>query len=61
MTYLAVKNLRKEKGYTQNELEMLARLPKMTISHIETGRRPASLKQLKRIASVLDVKLDDLI
>ena len=52
---------RKEKGMTQSELEIKAKLPDGTISQIETGRREPGIAVVVKIAKCLNCKVDDLL
>lgn len=53
--------LRKEKGWTQEDLAKLTGLSRMHISAIENGRRDPGLKTITIIAQYLEVKLEELI
>lgn len=53
--------LRQERGLDQTELAERAGLPQPTVSRIENGqRRNPNAESMRRIASALNVKVDDL-
>lgn len=56
-----IKELRKEKGYTQEVLAEIAELSVDHISHIETGNTKMSLNVLVKIANVFQVTTDKLL
>lgn len=58
MKGLIVKNLRKEKGLTQEELAKALRISKSTVGMIESDKRPGSREMLDKIASFFEVSLD---
>ena len=54
-----IRNLRRQKGWTQTDLSAAARLPQATISRIESGAvEHPSIRTLKRIADALGVQFD---
>ena len=53
-----LKELRKEKGYTQLQMSMLTGIDQSDYSKIETGKRYFTLEQCKRIALALDTSMD---
>lgn len=53
-----LKVLRKAKAITQAELDVMAKLPKSSISKIENGKREATANELIRISSSLGVNLN---
>lgn len=55
-----VRELRKEKGWTQEKLEEHSGLDRTYISDIERGVRNPSIKSLEKIAKALKVKVSDL-
>jgi transcriptional regulator with XRE-family HTH domain len=55
-----IQRLREEKGWTQAELGVYARLGASTVSLLESGKRKASARTLSRLAVALDVKVGDL-
>lgn len=57
-----LKKLRKEKGYSLEKVSKLADLSLNTISKIELGRSTnPTIDTLRRIATALEVSVDDLI
>lgn len=55
-----IQRLREEKGWTQAELGVYARLGASTVSLLESGKRKASARTLSRLAVALDVKVGEL-
>lgn len=53
---LGLKELRKEKKLTQEELAIKCGVIRQTISEIECGRKKPSIKLAKKLEKVLDVK-----
>lgn len=53
--------LRRNKGFTQEKMAEKIHLSTTFIGLLETGRRKASLKSLQKIASVLGIKVKDLL
>jgi len=57
-----IKKLRKKKGLSQDKLAKLADVTHTTLVKIESGRNDnPTIKTLKKIAYVLEVKIDDLV
>lgn len=56
---LKIKELRKCKGLTQEELAELIQMEQNSISVMESGRNFPTLGTLEKIAAVLDVNLPD--
>ena len=56
---LKIKELRKRKGLTQEELAELIQMEQNSISVMESGRNLPTLGTLEKIAKVLDVNLSD--
>jgi transcriptional regulator with XRE-family HTH domain len=56
-----VQKARKQKGWSQEDLAKKCRLHRTYIGGIERGERNISLINLNKIATALDVKIDDLI
>ncbi|WP_459503045.1 helix-turn-helix domain-containing protein [Bacillus sp. C1] len=56
-----IKELRKQKKYTQEDLARLSGTSASMISKIEKGSKSASVRKLKNIASALDTMMDDLV
>ena len=53
-----IKELRKEKGYTQIKMQMLTGIDQSAYSKIEKGKRWMSFNQCKLIAIALDTSMD---
>lgn len=56
-----LKEARKRKGYTQEELAHAVNVGEMTIYQYESGRRIPNARMLKQIAQALDCKVDDIL
>lgn len=56
-----VKSRREKAGLTQYELAMKAGMRPEAVSRIETGKSPASLASLHKIAPVLGTTIDELL
>lgn len=55
-----IKEIRKTKGLTQEQLAELTGLDRTTISRIESGNQQTEIYHIYRIATVLQVKVKDL-
>ena len=53
-----LKELRKEKGLTQVQMQMLTGIDQSDYSKIENGKRYYTFEQCKRIALTLDTSMD---
>ena len=53
-----LKELRKERGYTQIAMQMKTGIDQSDYSKIETGKRNYSFEQCKRIALALNTSMD---
>lgn len=53
-----LKELRKEKGFTQVQMQMLTGIDQSDYSKIENGKRYYTFEQCKRIAIALDTSMD---
>lgn len=53
-----LRNLRKERGYTQIKMQMLTGIDQSDYSKIESGSRHFTFEQCKRIALALDTSMD---
>ena len=53
-----LKDLRKEKGLTQVQMQMLTGIDQSDYSKIENGKRYYTFEQCKRIALALDTSMD---
>ena len=57
----ALRNIRTERGYTQEQLALYSGLQPSAISHFETGRRRPSMGNLVQLADALGCTLDRLV
>lgn len=55
-----VRELRKSKGLSQQELALKAGLDRTYVGHVELGKRNISLENIQKIAKALGVKFKDL-
>jgi transcriptional regulator with XRE-family HTH domain len=55
-----VRQLREARGLTQEQLARIARLPRATWSHVESGAGNPTLAVLDRVASALSVTIEEL-
>ena len=53
-----LKELRKEKGYTQVKMQMLTGIDQSDYSKLENGKRYFTFEQCKRLAIALDTSMD---
>ena len=53
-----IRDLRKEKGFTQVKIQMLTGIDQSDYSKIETGKRNMSFEQCRRIALALETSMD---
>ena len=53
-----IRQLRKEKGYTQVKIQMMTGIDQSDYSKIENGKRYYTFEQCKRIALALDTSMD---
>lgn len=53
-----LKELRKEKGYSQTKMQMLTGIDQSDYSKLETGKRWYTFSQCMRIAEVLGTSMD---
>lgn len=56
-----LKNLRKAKNYTQIKMQMLTGIDQSDYSKIESGLKPFTTEQCKRLAIALDTNMDYLL
>lgn len=56
-----LRELRKKKGITQDELAKMLGIAKSTISMYENGNREPSIEQLKRLAAIFNVDMNYLL
>ena len=53
-----LKNLRKEKGYTQIKMQMLTGIDQSDYSKLENGKRYFTFEQLRKLAVALETSMD---
>lgn len=53
-----LKELRKEKGYTQVKMQMLTGIDQSDYSKLESGKRYFTFEQCRRLALALDTSMD---
>ena len=53
-----IKDLRKEKGYTQVKIQMMTGIDQSDYSKIESGKRYFTFEQCRRLALALDTSMD---
>jgi len=56
-----VRELREAKGISQHKVGVILDIPQSKISDIERGKRKLKLDEAMKIATFLNVKVDDLI
>ena len=56
----AIRELRTERGLSQEELGLRAEIHPTWVSHLESGRNNPAWGSVRRIAAALDVKLSEL-
>ncbi len=57
---MKIKNYRKAKGLTQEDLAFQSKIDYSYLNEIEAGKRNPSVKRVAKIATVLGVKIKDL-
>jgi len=58
MTLSRLKELRKEKGFTQIKIQMLTGIDQSDYSKLENGKRYFTFEQLRKLALALDTSMD---
>lgn len=53
-----LKELRKEKGYTQIKMQMLTGIDQSDYSKLESGKRHFTFEQCRKLAIALDTSMD---
>lgn len=53
-----IRDLRKEKGYTQVKIQMMTGIDQSDYSKIESGRRYFTFEQCRKLAIALDTSMD---
>ena len=61
MNRINIKTVRKDKGYTQEQLAVISGVGRVTIARIETGACKPSLETLYRLSSALSCQIGDLV
>lgn len=56
-----LKELRKEKGYSQNDIANYFNVSKMTISSWELDKQEPCIEDIKKLAAILEVSTDYLL
>jgi transcriptional regulator with XRE-family HTH domain len=56
----AIRELRTERGLSQEELGLRAEIHPTWVSHLESGRNNPAWGSVRRIAAALDVKISEL-
>lgn len=58
MKMTRIKELRKEKGFTQVRIQMLTGIDQSDYSKIESGKRYLTFEQCRKLAIALDTSMD---
>ena len=58
---MKIKELRKSRNMTQNELAISVGVERTTVTMWETGNSVPSIDALKKLAAIFNCKIDDLI
>jgi transcriptional regulator with XRE-family HTH domain len=58
---MKIRDLRKERGMTQDEFALRAGLNRTHLYRLESGRQSITLRTLKIVADALEVKVRDLV
>lgn len=58
MVMSRIKDLRKEKGYTQVKVQMMTGIDQSDYSKIENGKRYFTFEQCRKLAIALDTSMD---
>lgn len=53
-----IKELRKQKGYTQVKIQMMTGIDQSDYSKIESGKRYLTFEQCRKLAIALDTSMD---
>jgi len=56
-----IKEIRQSKGVTQHKIGVILDIPQPKVSDIERGKRRLKLDEAVKIATFLNVKVDDLV
>ncbi len=55
-----IKDLRKQKGYTQDELSYRAKIGRSTLANLETASNDVTLTKINQIACAFEISLAEL-
>ena len=55
-----IRELRKEKGYSQEKFALLINMDRTYLASVETGKRNISIKNIKKITDGLEISLEEL-
>ena len=58
MNHINLKNLRKERGYTQKELAKKLGIVDSTLAHYESGIRKISLEMFLKLLNVCELEIE---
>ena len=58
---LRISELRKSKGYSQDDLAKMLNISRPSLTQIELGKRNLSVIELKKITNILSVSIDNLL
>ena len=58
---MKLREIRKQKGLSQERLAELSHVHRVSISMFENGRKKPNVDSLKRLANALDVSTDELL
>lgn len=56
-----LQNLRKKQNLSQENLSKMAQIPRSTLTHIESGHSNPTLENLAKLASALQIRIEELI
>lgn len=56
-----IKDLRKLKGYTQDELSYRAKIGRSTLGNIETAQNDITLTKINQLATAFEISLSELL
>jgi transcriptional regulator with XRE-family HTH domain len=59
--FVKIKEIREEKGLTQTQLAILAKISQSYLSELESNKKSPTLRQLCKIADALDVMPGELV
>jgi putative transcriptional regulator len=56
-----IRDIRRERGLTQNQLAEISRVPRICISRYESGKYYPSMSNAMKLAKVLNVSIEELL